>query len=46
VLRQFRGTWHPVSLEVFGHWRNAVRDPELFFHATMRDAARMIGLAP
>jgi AcrR family transcriptional regulator len=34
-----------ISLEVFGHWRNTVLDPEAFFDATMRDAARAIGLS-
>lgn len=33
-----------VSLEIFGHWRNTVLDPEAFFEATMRDVAERIGL--
>jgi AcrR family transcriptional regulator len=33
-----------VSLEIFGHWRNAVLDPELLFDVTMRDTARLLGL--
>ncbi|HXZ61450.1 MAG TPA: TetR/AcrR family transcriptional regulator [Acidimicrobiales bacterium] len=42
------GAWSTVvgmvSLEVFGHWRNTVLDPEVFFDATMRDLARRVGL--
>jgi AcrR family transcriptional regulator len=34
-----------ISLEVFGHWRRTVLDTELFFEATMREAARVVGLA-
>jgi hypothetical protein len=34
-----------VSLEVFGHWRNTVLEPEVFFEATMRDLAATVGLA-
>ena len=34
-----------VSLEVFGHWRNTILDPEGFFEATMRDIAEDIGLS-
>jgi AcrR family transcriptional regulator len=33
-----------ISLEVFGHWRNTILDPEAFFEATMRDVARGLGL--
>ena len=33
-----------VSLEVFGHWRNTVLDPDQFFEATIRDLAEAIGL--
>jgi AcrR family transcriptional regulator len=33
-----------VSLEVFGHWRNTILDPEAFFEATMRDVAKGLGL--
>jgi AcrR family transcriptional regulator len=33
-----------VSLEVFGHWRNTILDPEAFFEATMHDVARGLGL--
>jgi AcrR family transcriptional regulator len=33
-----------ISLEVFGHWRNTILDPEAFFEATMRDVAEGIGL--
>jgi AcrR family transcriptional regulator len=35
-----------VSLEVFGHWRNTVLDPALFFEQSLRDVARQVGLAP
>jgi AcrR family transcriptional regulator len=34
-----------VSLEVFGHWRNTIHDPEGFFEATMHDVARGFGLS-
>lgn len=33
-----------VSLEVYGHWRNTILDPEQFFDATVRDAADALGL--
>ena len=33
-----------ISLEVFGHWRDTILDPEAFFDATIRDIARDIGL--
>jgi hypothetical protein len=33
-----------ISLEVFGHWRNTILDPEQFFEATVRDVADTIGL--
>ena len=33
-----------ISLEIFGHWRNTILDPEAFFEATMRDLAEHIGL--
>ncbi len=33
-----------ISLEVFGHWRNTILDPEAFFEATIRDVAEEIGL--
>jgi AcrR family transcriptional regulator len=35
-----------ISLEVFGHWRHTVLDPELFFEATVADAGRAVGLRP
>ena len=34
-----------VSLEVFGHWRSTILDPEAFFEATMHDVAKGLGLA-
>jgi AcrR family transcriptional regulator len=34
-----------ISLEVFGHWRNTILDPEAFFEATVRNLASEIGLA-
>jgi AcrR family transcriptional regulator len=34
-----------ISLEVFGHWRNTILDPEAFFEATMRDLAATVGLS-
>lgn len=33
-----------ISLEVFGHWRNTILDPDAFFEATIRDVADRIGL--
>jgi hypothetical protein len=33
-----------ISLEVFGHWRKTILDPEEFFDATVRDAADSLGL--
>jgi AcrR family transcriptional regulator len=33
-----------VSLEVFGHWRNTILNPDAFFEATMRDVAATVGL--
>ena len=33
-----------VSLEVFGHWRNTILDPDAFFEATIRSEAESIGL--
>ncbi len=33
-----------VSLEVFGHWRNTILDPDEFFEATIRSEAESIGL--
>jgi AcrR family transcriptional regulator len=42
------GAWTTVvgaiSLEVFGHWRNTVLEPELLFEATMADVAESLGL--
>jgi AcrR family transcriptional regulator len=34
-----------ISLEVFGHWRKTILDPEEFFEATISDIAVSIGLA-
>ena len=33
-----------ISLEVFGHWRNTVWEPELLFEAAMAQVAEAIGL--
>ena len=33
-----------ISLEVFGHWRNTVWEPELLFEAEIRQVAESIGL--
>jgi len=47
VLRTLQG-WSTligiIDLELFGHWHNAVLDPDLLFEETIRDAARWIGL--
>ncbi len=34
-----------ISLEVFGHWRNTVLDPDELFDATARDVASSLGLS-
>jgi AcrR family transcriptional regulator len=34
-----------ISLEVFGHWRKTILDPEEFFEATVREVAAGIGLS-
>lgn len=33
-----------ISLEIFGHWRNTVLEPEVFFDETMANLAPFIGL--
>jgi AcrR family transcriptional regulator len=33
-----------ISLELFGHWRNTILDPELFFDETIAQQAVLIGL--
>jgi AcrR family transcriptional regulator len=33
-----------ISLELFGHWRNTILDPALFFEETIGNLAAMIGL--
>jgi AcrR family transcriptional regulator len=33
-----------ISLEVFGHWRNTILDPEEYFEAALGDLARSLGL--
>jgi AcrR family transcriptional regulator len=35
-----------ISLELFGHWRHAVLDPEVFFVQTIRWLGGQIGLQP
>lgn len=34
-----------ISLEIFGHWRNTILDPEAFFEAAIRNLAADLGLA-
>jgi AcrR family transcriptional regulator len=34
-----------ISLELFGHWRNTILEPELFFERTIADLAAMLGLS-
>ena len=34
-----------ISLELFGHWRNTILEPELFFDETMAHLATELGLA-
>ena len=33
-----------VSLEVFGHWRRTILDPDLYFERTVADLAAAVGL--
>jgi AcrR family transcriptional regulator len=33
-----------ISLELFGHWRHTILDPELFFEVTMADLAAHLGM--
>jgi AcrR family transcriptional regulator len=33
-----------ISLELFGHWRNTILDPELFFEETIRSLSVTVGL--
>jgi len=33
-----------ISLEVFGHWRNTILDPAVFFDAMLRTTASSVGL--
>jgi AcrR family transcriptional regulator len=33
-----------ISLELFGHWRNTILEPGLFFEDTIRQAATSVGL--
>ncbi|MGP0032463.1 MAG: TetR/AcrR family transcriptional regulator [Acidimicrobiales bacterium] len=33
-----------ISLELFGHWRNTVLDPEVFFEATVAELGSSLGL--
>ena len=33
-----------ISLEVFGHWRNTVLEPELFFEDSVRRMGETLGL--
>jgi hypothetical protein len=33
-----------ISLELFGHWRNTVHDPERFFEQTLGALASSVGL--
>ena len=33
-----------ISLEVFGHWRATIHQPELYFERTIADLARSVGL--
>ena len=34
-----------ISLEVFGHWRATILEPELYFERTIADLARSVGLS-
>jgi AcrR family transcriptional regulator len=49
VMVRFVQAWATVigviSLEIFGHWRNTILDPEAFFEAAVRNLAADLGLA-
>jgi hypothetical protein len=34
-----------ISLEVFGHWRATILEPELFFERAISDVATSVGLS-
>jgi AcrR family transcriptional regulator len=44
AVEAWTGVVGAISLEVFGHWRKTILDPEEFFDATVRDAADSLGL--
>jgi AcrR family transcriptional regulator len=44
ALQAWTGLVGAISLELFGHWRNTILNPELFFEVTIRDVAGSIGL--
>ena len=44
LLGAFTALIGSISLEVFGHWRNTVLEPELLFRATLVQAAETLGL--
>jgi AcrR family transcriptional regulator len=44
VLQAFTAIIGAISLEVFGHWRNTVLEPGLFFDADVVQAGESIGL--
>jgi AcrR family transcriptional regulator len=44
AVEAWSGVVGAISLEVFGHWRKTILDPEAFFEATGRDAADSLGL--
>jgi AcrR family transcriptional regulator len=44
VLQAWTTIVGAISLEVFGHWRNTVWEPELLFEAAMAQVAEAIGL--
>jgi hypothetical protein len=35
-----------ISLELFGHWRNTVLEPEVLFEATISHLASTTGVCP
>jgi AcrR family transcriptional regulator len=44
ALLAWSGLYGTVSFELFGHFTNAVADPDAFFDSAMRDLAGLLGL--
>jgi AcrR family transcriptional regulator len=46
ALQSFTTLIGVISLEVFGHWRNTVLQPDVFFEETIGNLAASVGLCP